>query len=138
MTNLCWSPAPPVLEFEYQKETPSIGAAHALPFKEITNMVPFEDKLRALAERKHAADWPACQRLQEEVEASLVPLIRCATRRGVGLPQLVQWVRTTLSRLGERERTPAALARRLCANLLTQYEVGPRQVVSSSDTIAIA
>jgi hypothetical protein len=101
-------------------------------------MVPFEDKMRTLAERKHAADWPACQRLQEEVETSLVPLIRCAMHRGVGLPRLVQWVRTTLPGLGERERTPAALARRLCANLLTHYEAGSRHVASSSDTIAIA
>jgi hypothetical protein len=101
-------------------------------------MVPFEDKLRTLAERKHAADWPACQRLQEEVEASLVPLIRCAMHRGVGLPPLVQWVRTTLSGLGEGERTPAALARRLRANLLRQYEPGPRQVASPGDTVAIA
>lgn len=101
-------------------------------------MVPFEDKLRTLAERKRAADGPRCQRLQEEVEASLVPLIRCAMRRGVGVPGLVQWVRTTLPGLGERERTAPALARRLCANLLRQYEPNPRRVVSPGETVAMA
>jgi hypothetical protein len=101
-------------------------------------MVPFEDKLRTLAERKRVADGPTCRRLQEEVEASLVPLIRCAMHRGVGVPGLVQWVRTTLPGLGERERTAAALARRLCANLLRQYEPSPRRVVSSCDTVAMA
>ncbi len=94
--------------------------------------------MRTLAERKRAADGPASQRLQEEVEASLVPLIRYAMHRGVGLPGLVQWVRTTLPGLDERERTAPALARRLCANLLRQYEPSPRRSVSSGDTVAMA
>jgi hypothetical protein len=100
-------------------------------------MVPFESKLRTLAEWKRAADWPASQRLQEEVEASLVPLIRCAMHRGVGLPGLVQWVRTTLPGLSERERSAPALARRLCANLLRQYEPDPHRSVSFGDTVAM-
>jgi hypothetical protein len=100
-------------------------------------MVPLENKLRSLAERKRAADWPATQRLQEEVEASLVPLIRCAMHRGVGIPGLVQWVRTTLPGLSERERTAPALARRLCTNLLQQYESTPHRSVSSGETVAM-
>jgi hypothetical protein len=100
-------------------------------------MVPFENKLRTLAERKRAADGLASQRLEEEVEASLVPLIRCAMHRGVGLPGLVQWVRTTLPGLSECERTAQALARRLCAKLLRRYEPSPHRSVSTGDTVAM-
>jgi hypothetical protein len=71
------------------------------------------------------------------VEASLVPLIRCAMHRGVGLPGLVQWVRTTLPGLSERERTAPGLARQLCANLLRQYEPNAHRIVSFGDTVAM-
>jgi hypothetical protein len=98
-------------------------------------MNPFEDNLWTLADRMREGDATARHRLREQLEASLVPMIRCALRTGRGVPAVVQWVRRNLSRLAaahepgqqspDPERTAPALARLLCATLLEKHRPRP-------------
>jgi hypothetical protein len=83
------------------------------------------DSLQNLAERMRCGDEPHCVR--EKLEASLIPMVRRALRSGAGLPQLVQWVQTTLPQLQsdqdrtrpvDPDRAAPPLARLLCAKLL--------------------
>ncbi len=90
-----------------------------------------QDALRLLAERLRCGDRSAPQHHREAVEAHLRPLIRCALRRGRGLPALVQWVRQNLPRLvpaggpappPDPERAVPTLARLLCDALLERLQ----------------
>ena len=58
-------------------------------------MIYPDTALQVLADRMRCAGTPP-HRLRETLEASLVPLVRRALRSVAGMPQLVQWVRTTL------------------------------------------
>jgi hypothetical protein len=73
-------------------------------------------------------------RVRETLEASLIPLVRRALRSGAGMPQLVQWVQTTLPQIQaghdrtqpvDPDRAAAPLARLLCATLLRQQPMRP-------------
>ena len=83
----------------------------------------FETLLRRLAGQEPTAG-ASPEGLRRQVESSLTPLIRCALERGVGAPALVRWVKQTVPVLGAGERTPAALARRLCTSLVRQCAPG--------------
>lgn len=71
------------------------------------------------------------QRLREKMEATLVPMIRCALRTGTGQPPLVNWVQHQLPLLGSDEdrgdpsRLATPLARVLCDRLLARLDPRP-------------
>jgi hypothetical protein len=80
--------------------------------------------LESLADRASQGDSTALHSLREELESDLVPLVRCALRRGAGLPALVNWVRgrfadlaDTPEPLDERQAAPV-IARMLCAGVM--------------------
>jgi hypothetical protein len=93
------------------------------------NAIP--DSLQTLAARARQGDAAARQEFSRELEAGLVPLVRCALRRGTGLPALVSWVRKNADRLPAAEPLDTAqaaprIARLLCAGLVQQFEArGP-------------
>ncbi len=85
-----------------------------------------EDALRILAERLGWSWAEGPERLRDRLEASLVPIIRCAIRTGTGLGPLVQWVRRQLpAEAGGADPTRAApeMARRLSSAILRQLQV---------------
>jgi hypothetical protein len=82
------------------------------------------ESLVELATRASQGDTNALRSLQKELESDLVPLVRCALRRGGGLPALVQWARgrfadltDTPEPLNARQASPL-LARVLCVNIV--------------------
>ncbi len=98
------------------------------------------DGLRLLAAHLGGEFAANPQRLRQDLEACLVPLIRSAIRTGVGAPPLVQWVRRHLpaapsGRPAGAPRAPAhdpdatapAMARQLCAVLIRHYQGRPGQ-----------
>jgi hypothetical protein len=85
-----------------------------------------ERSLQSLADRMQCGRATS-PHFRETLEASLVPLVRCALRNGTGLPHLVRWVRETLPRVAggpdrgqpaDPERMARPIARLLCAELL--------------------
>jgi hypothetical protein len=87
------------------------------------------EDLRNLAARMHCGDTNNPQRVRETLEASLVPLIRCAIRSGTGVPALVTWVRRHLPEpsgsSADAARAAPSLARLLCSTLLGQASPEP-------------
>jgi hypothetical protein len=76
------------------------------------------------------------QRFREKLEASLVPLIRCALRTGLGAPPLVRWVYNHLptARSGDVLRndpdaTAPIMARQLSAALMRRLR--PRHALET-------
>jgi hypothetical protein len=69
------------------------------------------------------------QRFREALEASLLPLIRCALRSGTGHPSVVHWVRQQVANgpPGPIDPVRAAppLARVLCERLLERIDPLP-------------
>jgi hypothetical protein len=86
-----------------------------------------DDPLRTLAARLGGSCPDNPQRFRETLEASLVPMIRCAIRTGTGLSPLVQWVRRHLPDRPAHDPTTHApvMARQLCAALLQHYQARP-------------
>jgi hypothetical protein len=96
-------------------------------------MTTSNDALRVLASRLGGDLSQGPQRFRENLEAGLVPLIRCALRTGLGAPPLVQWVRRQRANgagdrpaasLNDPDATAPIMARQLCAALMRQ--VSPR------------
>ena len=81
---------------------------------------PSDEALRALAHRLGRSYPDNPQRFQEALEASLLPLIRCALRNGTGLPAVVRWVER--NRPDNPAEAAPAMARRLCATLVQQCQ----------------
>lgn len=71
------------------------------------------------------------QAMREKMEATLVPMIRCALRAGVGQPPLVRWVReqqerfTSTADRADPTRLALPLARELCGRLLDRLDPLP-------------
>jgi hypothetical protein len=96
--------------------------------------VTFSDNaLQTLANRMGCGTAPP-HHFQETLEASLIPLVRRALRSGAGIPQLVEWVQTTLPQVQtgqdrmrpvDPDRAAPPLARLLCATLLRQQPGRP-------------
>jgi hypothetical protein len=91
------------------------------------------DALQIFADRMRCSATPP-QQMRAALEASLIPLVRRALRSGAGMPQLVQWVQTTLPQVhnGQDRTRPLdpdlaapPLARLLCATLLRQRSTRP-------------
>jgi hypothetical protein len=83
-------------------------------------------EIRDLMDQIHrGAAVPTCQ-LEQRLESALAPMVRTALSRGLGLPQLVRWVKDAVPRvLPEAADGPVdpdwaapPLARLLCAALL--------------------
>lgn len=99
-------------------------------------MTSSHDALQTFADRMCGGATPT-HRIRETLEASLIPLVRRALRSGAGMPQLVQWVQTTLpqvqagqdrTRPVDPDRAAPPLARLLCATLLRQQPARPAAV----------
>src|SRR5262245_27442023 len=60
------------------------------------------------------------QRLREKLEATLLPMIRCALKTGLGRPPLVRWVykHRELVSPDEQDDPARPLARDLCDHLM--------------------
>jgi hypothetical protein len=92
-----------------------------------------EDALRKLADQLSWTGSSTGYPNREVLEASLLPLIRCALRTGRGLPPLVRWLKAQLPSpasphrpgqpLGPEWAAPS-MARLLCATLLERLQ-GP-------------
>jgi hypothetical protein len=98
------------------------------------------DNLRALSDRMQQNDSTA-QQLRDELEGSLVPIIRRALRGGKGLPQLVSWVRRHLPTISAGRGRPddvegavPSLARLLCDTLLLRTRPQPA-MQAACDTV---
>jgi hypothetical protein len=80
------------------------------------------EDLRRLAARMRCGDPNNPGAVRATLEASLVPMIRCAIRNGTGLPALVRWVRGNLADqaggLSDAVRAAPVMARQLCSALL--------------------
>lgn len=87
-------------------------------------MDPVDVSLTALADRVRVGDADARQSLRQELETRLLPLVRCALRRGSGLPAVVSWVRGRFEDLGDDSwhedpgQAAPRIARLLCARLV--------------------
>jgi hypothetical protein len=84
-------------------------------------MNPNDDPLHSLALRLGVGNPDNPRNLRETLEASLVPMIRCAMRSGAGLPPLVQWVRRHQPAVADLRAAPA-MARQLCSRLLEHLQ----------------
>jgi hypothetical protein len=92
-----------------------------------------QDSLDTLADRARGGDHAAGRFLREELEVDLVRLVRCALRRGTGLPAVVRWARGQFAdladapgRLDERQAAPV-LARLLCHGVVNNLTAGGAQ-----------
>jgi hypothetical protein len=89
-------------------------------------MNPAEDSLAALANhmRRNLSGPPG--RWQEALEASLLPLIRCALRKGIGHPSVVHWVRRQAegnpTASADPARAAVPMARALCERLMQRLD----------------
>jgi hypothetical protein len=74
------------------------------------------------------------ERFREALEASLLPMIRCALRSGIGHPHVVSWVRHQAASNPHTPPDPARaappIARALCERLLERLDPLP-----SRDTV---
>ncbi len=96
------------------------------------------ESLHTLAERMRRGSPEARQRLRHELEDSLVPLIRSAIRGGIGMPQLVSWVRRHLPAAPagtSPESVAPSLAHLLCDTLLRQYQPRPTADIAARETV---
>src|SRR5438270_5615231 len=97
-----------------------------------------DDALRKLAEQLGRGGPSSSHPDREALEASLLPMIRCALRTGRGLPPLVRWVQNHVpgparphlpgQPLGPEWAAPS-MARLLCTTILQQFRApaSPRQ-----------
>jgi hypothetical protein len=92
-------------------------------------------ELRSLAAQARRGNAEARAALQHELEDNLEPLVRCALRRGAGLPAVVQWVQKNAAALGTVDLSQAAprIARLLSAGLIE--ELGPRERRPGLETV---
>jgi len=72
------------------------------------------------------------QHLREKLEATLVPMIRCALKTGLGQPTLVRWVRDQLPLMNPDQQTDPArvagpLACRLAERLMARLDPLPQR-----------
>jgi hypothetical protein len=74
------------------------------------------------------------QRFRELVEATLLPMIRCALRSGIGNPALVRWVRHQAPREADPRATPGATAHRL-ARVLFDRMLRASDPLASRETV---
>jgi len=69
------------------------------------------------------------ERFREALEASLLPMIRCALRSGIGHPHLVSWVRHQADSNPQAPPDPVRaappMARALCERLLERLDPLP-------------
>jgi hypothetical protein len=93
-------------------------------------MHPGNSSLLDLAQkvrRTLAEDTP--QRFREALEASLLPMIRCALRSGIGHPHVVSWVRhqaeSNPTLPPDPVRAAPPIARVLCERLLERLDPLP-------------
>jgi hypothetical protein len=88
--------------------------------------VTSEQATHALADRVGCPEGPADGRRQA-LEATLLPMVRCALRTGRGHPRLLQWVRGALPAGGPVDPDQAAgpVARLVCSALLDQMRGNP-------------
>src|SRR5947209_4116767 len=91
-------------------------------------MLSQEQAVQALADRVGCAPGCGADR-RRSLEQSLVPIVRCALRNGLGHPRLVRWIDHALcstagvdpiGRAGDFNQTAASLAHLLCNSLLEQ------------------
>ena len=103
-----------------------------------------EETLAKLAAGLRAGDVVARQRLRDELEVSLVPLVRCALRSGSGLPGVVHWVRRDPHVWAEVQRSRGAarpeenaprIARLLCDKLLRRLRPEPTGRPAACETV---
>lgn len=104
-------------------------------------MHPYES-YQSLIERLRSSENLDSPRLRNDVESSLRPMIRCALRSGVGHPNLVEWVRSSLPGCDSPELRAAVpegfvphLAHNLCTHLLQHYR---RKRLRSQETVRVA
>jgi hypothetical protein len=95
-----------------------------------TTMQPENNSLLDLARhvrRRLREDTP--QQFREALEASLLPMIRCALRSGIGHPHVVNWVRRQAEGNPHLSPDPARaappMARALCERLLARLDPLP-------------
>ena len=89
-----------------------------------------EQATHMLADRVGCPQGPADRR-REALEATLLPMVRCALRTGRGHPRLLQWVQralpavTGLGAAVDADRAAGPVARLVCKNLLEQVRTHP-------------
>jgi hypothetical protein len=94
------------------------------------------NSLNTLAVQARRGDPAARQQFCDELEAGLVPLVRCALRRGTGLPALVRWVQGNFAALADGPAPPdlAQVAPRI-AHLLSARLVGEFRSAREPETV---
>jgi len=84
-------------------------------------------EIRDLTDQIHRGVALPTRQLEQSLEAALAPMVRTVLTRGVGLPQLVRWVKHALPRVlpegaadrpVDPDKAAPPLARLLCAALL--------------------
>jgi hypothetical protein len=68
------------------------------------------DGLMNLARHMQRTLPPEPEAWQEALEESLLPMVRCALRKGIGLPTLVRWVRHEVEANPDAAADPARAA----------------------------
>jgi hypothetical protein len=96
-------------------------------------MMKPSEALRALAVRLGRSYPDNPQRFQEALEASLLPMIRCALRNGTGLPAVVRWVER--NRPDNPSGAAPVMARRLCATLVQQWQAHAGPSYAARETV---
>jgi hypothetical protein len=100
-----------------------------------------DEALKSLARRlgEHYPDNP--QGFREALEASLLPLVRCALRNRTGVPAVVRWVERNLpeqNRPADLAWAAPVMARKLCATLLSGYQQRHAFARPARETVAEA
>jgi hypothetical protein len=98
-----------------------------------------EEAVQRLADRVGCPKGPAADR-ERTLEESLLPMVRCALRSGLGHPRLVRWVRKTLpavpgphqaGRPVDPDLTGPPLARLLFRTLLREMYQDPARALET-------
>ncbi len=106
-------------------------------------MLTSEQAIHQLADRMRCSEGSAMQR-RAEMEATLLPMVRCVLRTGRGHPRLVRWVQRALPAVAgpqrpgqpvDLDRTAGPVARLVCTAMVEQERFRPDGDVASRETI---
>jgi hypothetical protein len=89
------------------------------------NVMSCDNTLLDLARKMRHIARNDSRPFREVLEASLLPLIRCALRSGLGNPSLVRWVRRQAPGQTDPARAAPPLARILCDRLMERIDPLP-------------
>jgi hypothetical protein len=106
-------------------------------------MLTSEQAIHKLADRMRCSDGSAVQR-RAEMEATLLPMVRCVLRTGRGHPRLVRWVHRALPAVAgpqwpgqpvDPDQAAGPVARLVCTAMVEQERFRPDGDAAARETV---